>query len=1113
MDENVRYKIINSIGVITTRFSLACLGLCAFQAHSTSFTPVPVDLSHWQAERYGNSSANWVVNDAGTFVTQTRNTDPSVFYSDFPIKGADITGTIRVNSSSDDDFIGFVIGYEPGDFENENAEFLLLDWKRGDQRLGRGCTSAGIGLRGLALSKVIGRPTSREYWAHQNYESSCTDLNNGVIELARGKSLGRSGWARKRTYEFRFNYTESNVKVWVNDNLEIDVDGEFKTGSIAFYNFSQGGVVYGGYTINNIFANAGDDIQVEGSEDVTLDGSGSGPGDVTYAWRQVSGTPVNLIGGTTATPSFIAPEVSDVEHDLVFELVASLDGQPSEPDTINVKVTDTVKPEYDVRTVNFDVDEFVVNGNIEMSEPAHLGVAVSNFGSGETLDSSMLDTLYSEPFSTEYHLSLNPDVTEPVIRIDFSAQDRIGNRAPNDALLLLTGVSSSNTIEPITGTGISFEGGMAEFSTGVEAGRPFVVVDNVLPGELVFRLTPEQAQSLCGPGNNCVIYHDGVAVDTTRIVLPDGTVEFRASIPAGEGAQYNLGFDGAVGGSGVNSATDPNTGTVFQVGNGEADTDVVIQTLYSSDGTATVTAGEEGGTTIISFTLSAEQDLIKCSGKAGVCFIEENFTTKLSTQRTLLAEGKVRYSTEVTLLPGEVNLYTLRTNDSEPPTVGPVTISAPLLRGGTTSQFQMNVSDNSGVIGVICRFILPDGSVVEVNASQSASGVWEWEYTPPISAPSGTIQMEVIATDTLGNTATVTPIDATSGQAAIITLDNDVPAIVIPENPITAPMVVDGFPVADRGQCVHLHVFATDATSNVENLSFIITQPNGEQIEIAGESIGAGAYTGQFCVSSSALGGLHTVDVSASDSVGNWVFVNCEHFFINSPPVVDAGEDIFVSPHEDARFNGSFTDPDSNDTHSIQWDMDNGDEIFDDLMPSYSYLNYGVYTATLTVTDSFNAIGSDERIIYVLGNGEQGDLRGLGYWKNQFSPKGNGKGKGNGAKKVEDAELLHLLTIVNVVSEVFDEQLPLSDIKNGESYLDLKKASMRERAVQHTLVAWLNMAYGTIRLTDLVDFDGDGELDLSFAEAMKAIEAVLLDPEASKAQLEQVKDAAENIVA
>ncbi|MCY7297082.1 PKD domain-containing protein [Alteromonas sp. a30] len=1106
----MRYKKRKPVALIASGIVLTAVVVSSSTAFATGFTPVPIDLRQWQVENYINTRSSWSLNNTGTFVTQTSNTNPSVFYSDFPIRGADITGTIRVNSSSDDDFIGFAIGYKKGDLTNPNADFLLLDWKRSDQRLSGGCLPSGVGLRGLALSRVIGIPQLREYWAHQNYNTSCTDLNNGVIQLVRAKNLGRTGWARKRTYAFRFQYTESNLKVYVNNNLEIDIDGEFETGSIAFYNYSQGGVTYGGYTINNVFANAGDDIQVEGSEEVELDGTGSGPNEVTYAWRQVSGTPVTLIGATTAKPTFIAPEVTDMEHDLVFELVASINGEPSEPDTINVKVTDTVAPSYLARSVNFDAETFSIDGAIAMSEPTILDIAVSNFDDKSLLDASQIDTLYSEPFSTEYALSLDKNTAEPVIRVDFSAQDQIGNRAPNDALLLFTGISSSNTIEPITGVGISFEGEMAELATGTEAGRPLVNVSNDDDGELVFRLTPEQAQSLCGVGNNCLIYGENGPIETTVMVLPDGTVEFRANIDPGQRTPYQLGFDPDIGGAGVNSATDPTTGTVFTVGNGETDTGIVVQTLYSSDGTATVTAGEDGGTTVISFTLTPEQDLEKCAARAGVCFIEENFSTELSSQRSILADGKVRYSAVVTLLPNEVNLYTLKTRDSEPPNVGPITIDIPVLKGGTTGQFRVGISDSSGVIGVVCRFTLPDGSVVEVNAMQNASGVWEWEYTPSISTPSGSIQMEIIATDAVGNVASVFPIDATTGQPASFILDNDIPEIVIPENPIIAPTIVDGFPVADRGQCVQLNVLATDPTTAVESLVFIVTQPNGVQTEVSGQALGNGAYVGEYCVTVSSAGGIHTVDIEALDSVGNLTFINCEHFFVNSPPIVDAGPDIFVSPNEDANFDGSFTDPDTNDTHNIKWSMGNGDMRFEDLMPPYSYLNYGTYTATLTVTDSFGAVGSDQRIIYVLGSGAYGDLRGLGFWKQQFAPKGNGKG--NGSKKVEDEELQHLLSIIKVVSDIFDETLILDNLEDATQYIDLKKASLRERAVQHTLVAWLNMAYGAIKLQDLVDFDNDGVKDLSFAQAMTAIEAILLDENASKSQLELAKDAAENLI-
>ena len=78
---------------------------------------------------------------------------------------------------------------------------------------------------------------------------------------------------------------------------------------------------------------------VEENQPVTLDASASTDPDDTglsFVWRQVGGPVVELVGETSATPTFVAPE-GLTNTDLVFELVAS-DGARSSTDTITVMV-------------------------------------------------------------------------------------------------------------------------------------------------------------------------------------------------------------------------------------------------------------------------------------------------------------------------------------------------------------------------------------------------------------------------------------------------------------------------------------------------------------------------------------------------------------------------------------------------------------------------------------------------------------------------------------------------------------------------------------------------------------------------------------------------------
>jgi hypothetical protein len=85
-------------------------------------------------------------------------------------------------------------------------------------------------------------------------------------------------------------------------------------------------------------ADAGDDETVNAGDVVALDGTGStDPEDdaLAYAWTQTSGTEVELVGATTATPSFTAPAGPAV---LVFTLTASDGRGGSANDTVTITV-------------------------------------------------------------------------------------------------------------------------------------------------------------------------------------------------------------------------------------------------------------------------------------------------------------------------------------------------------------------------------------------------------------------------------------------------------------------------------------------------------------------------------------------------------------------------------------------------------------------------------------------------------------------------------------------------------------------------------------------------------------------------------------------------------
>jgi thrombospondin-like protein/PEP-CTERM motif-containing protein len=200
-----------------------------------------VDLSGWIENGFkgNNGAGTWNVQPGNDSVLQTINGDPTVFFeAGSNAQGTALSGQITVETSGDDDFIGFVLGYQDGEFNSTNADFWLIDWKQLDQSFG-----GGFAPDGLALSRVSGDIANGP-----NSFNSLWNHSGPVTEVARATNLGSTGWNDNQTYTFKLTFTSSLIEVFVDDVLEISYAGSFTDGAFGFYNFSQNPVRYAGIT-------------------------------------------------------------------------------------------------------------------------------------------------------------------------------------------------------------------------------------------------------------------------------------------------------------------------------------------------------------------------------------------------------------------------------------------------------------------------------------------------------------------------------------------------------------------------------------------------------------------------------------------------------------------------------------------------------------------------------------------------------------------------------------------------------------------------------------------------------------------------------------------------
>lgn len=64
------------------------------------------------------------VSNNGTKIMQSLNSDPGLAISQDNLERVDCEGTLRVNTHSDDDYLGFVFSY------NSSSKFYVVMWKK-----------------------------------------------------------------------------------------------------------------------------------------------------------------------------------------------------------------------------------------------------------------------------------------------------------------------------------------------------------------------------------------------------------------------------------------------------------------------------------------------------------------------------------------------------------------------------------------------------------------------------------------------------------------------------------------------------------------------------------------------------------------------------------------------------------------------------------------------------------------------------------------------------------------------------------------------------------------------------------------------------------------------
>jgi RHS repeat-associated protein len=209
--------------------------------------PASVDLSHWTVVQYdfgstGQGDSRWTLSQSNTVAFQAQNSDASILLSDITLFQDQIQGTLRATDTTDDDFIGFVFGYQ------DSAHYYLFDWRSTDQLAG------GFGEAGMSVKVVQFDPTAvggvelwSTYWSNSNQVH--TIYHNTIP------------YKYFTDYQFTLNYFPGDFTITVRQGTNVVAnihlnDATFPAGKFGFYNYSQPGVSYSGFTQQRIGASS-----------------------------------------------------------------------------------------------------------------------------------------------------------------------------------------------------------------------------------------------------------------------------------------------------------------------------------------------------------------------------------------------------------------------------------------------------------------------------------------------------------------------------------------------------------------------------------------------------------------------------------------------------------------------------------------------------------------------------------------------------------------------------------------------------------------------------------------------------------------------------------------